>query len=143
MPHLFISGQYFLASGMTKNGTRKMTAAMTEVPDWTADTAGYPGSVLVGNALKVQGAKAGASLVANVTFAGGSSNPSQQAQLMVNGVQVATSGPVSGTSGVLIISGTADLKDGDLITVQAQCTASFSGWESTIQAGTGTFVRIS
>ncbi|MFD7844006.1 hypothetical protein ACFV4K_13875 [Nocardia sp. NPDC059764] len=128
---------------MTKNGTRKMTAAMTEVPDWTAETIGYPGSVVTGNALEIQGAKAGAALVANVTFAGGTNNPSQEAQLMVNGVLVATSGTMSGNSGVLIISGTADLAGGDQISVQAKCTAGFAGWESTIQAGTGTFVRIS
>lgn len=131
-----------LPSGMTKNGTLKLTNGWADITAWTADTTGYPGSELSGNGLRVQGGKTAATVTVALPFSGGTNAPTQQARIMVNGNFIANGSQVAGVSGTLTASASLALADGDVVTVQAICTAQWAGWESTISAGSGTYVRI-
>ncbi|MGV9414297.1 hypothetical protein ACWDOP_30725 [Nocardia sp. NPDC003693] len=137
-------GEGFMPSGMTKNGTLKMSATWTDVASWTADTTGYPGSNLSGNGVRVQGGNGNATITVNLPFSGGTNAPTQQARIMVNNVFLVNGPQVpTANSGTLTATATGvTLADGDVVTVQAMCTAQFTNWESTISAGTGTYVRI-
>ncbi|WP_043647187.1 hypothetical protein [Nocardia thailandica] len=134
-------GEAFMPSGMTKNGALKMTASWADVTGWTADTSGYPGSELSGNGLRVQGGKVAATVTVNLPFSGGNGSPKQTARIQVNGNTVATGTQVTGVAGTLTASATTDLVAGDVISVQVICDV-FSGWETTITTGAGTYVRI-
>lgn len=138
MPLMVVTGgESFLPSGMAKNGTQKMSGSWADVPNWTAD----PGSTLSGNGLRVQGSTVSATITATLPFSGGSgTGPTQQARILVNNNIVGTGAQVVAASGTLIATATLALSDGDVVTVQAICTAQLAGWESTI-AATGT-VRI-
>ena len=113
----------FLPSGMILSSAFTITSSASTVTGWTADTAGYPGSVVLSNGLLAQGSKAGATvsascLVANSYFISGNVT----VYLQVNEVTVATSAatpiPASGNA-TIPVSGTADLTIGDVVTVQA------------------------
>ncbi|MFD6155132.1 hypothetical protein ACFWF7_16375 [Nocardia sp. NPDC060256] len=149
MPLLVISGMdpaaAFVPSAMTKNGTQQLVGDFSQIIKWNADTAGYPGSTVVSNGLQALKAKAGATVIARLPFSGGGAGLdggiSQQARLVVNGTVVL--GPEQGgTSGVLTVSGTFDLKEGDVVKVEARCTVGIGGTASTIASGAGTYVRI-
>lgn len=146
MPLIIVPGAgSFNPSSMTKSGAaQKLTSTFADIVTWIADTTGYPGSTLSGNGLRNQGGNAAATVTATLPFSGGGGGGgTQQAQLAVNGIPVVPAGAViTGTSGTLSVTATLKLADGDVVTVQAQCTAQLTGWESSIQTGAGTFVRI-
>ncbi|MFE6863643.1 hypothetical protein [Nocardia sp. NPDC057668] len=129
---------------MTKSGSYKMTASWADVPAWAADTTGFPGSSLVGNGLRVQGNNSNATVTVALPFSGGQAGPTQQARIMINNNFV-VNGPQAVSVGSGTLTATASglsLTDGDVVTVQVTCAAGFNGWESTVTAGVGTYVRI-
>ncbi|WP_141808256.1 hypothetical protein [Nocardia bhagyanarayanae] len=129
---------------MTKNGTHVLgtSEVWAEVPGWTADTSGFPGSVVVGNGLRCNGSASAATINAALPFSAGTSG-SHQARLMLNGTTVlATGGMVTATSGTMTVAATVSLNDGDVITVQAWHNIGFQAFRATIGAGSGTYVRI-
>ncbi|NKX87502.1 hypothetical protein [Nocardia coubleae] len=144
MPHMFVGGDVFAPVAMTKNGSSAMGSynQWTTVPAWTADTVGYPSSVVSGNALQVQSATASAQLSAAVVVAGAGTTASFQARLLVNGTVVATGAAVSGTGGTLLVSASVALQVGDLVTVETLHTVQLTSWQATISGGTSTFVRV-
>ncbi|MFE9579261.1 hypothetical protein ACFYO1_22945 [Nocardia sp. NPDC006044] len=139
----------FLPSGMKKSGTQSMpTGDWGQITGWVADTAGYPGSVVVGttkNGLKALADKTSAKVLAAIPFTdattgfGGATQ--LQARLRVNSKIVATiDPPVEGPSGTLSVSATVDIAAGDVVTVEALASVSPGGVEGTISAGG--YVRI-
>ncbi|MBH0777013.1 hypothetical protein [Nocardia bovistercoris] len=123
MPFVIAGGTVpFEATSMNKNGTWQLIggSVWTQVPTWTADTTGYPGSVVVGNALQISGNKSAALIQANLPFSGGfSGSAKQQARILVDGAVVATGSQVTGTSGTLTASATVDVGGGSVVTVEA------------------------
>ncbi|MFD3703367.1 hypothetical protein ACFWUP_09490 [Nocardia sp. NPDC058658] len=145
MPHIFAGGQApFNPSAMTKNGNVVTGAAgvWTVVGGWTADTAGYPGSVVSGNGLRAQGGSAAAPLAAAVAFSGAGMSGTFQARLLVGTTVVATGAAVTGTSGTMVVNTIAAIAAGDVVTVEVTHNVSSEFWYATIIGGAATFVRI-
>ncbi|MEV0294542.1 hypothetical protein [Nocardia sp. NPDC050710] len=130
---------------MTKNGAQVLgtNEVWTEVPGWAADSAGYPGSVVVGNGLRANGSSSNAAITATLPFGSAGMSGNHQARLVLNGTTVLGTGAVvTGTSGTMTAAATVSLSDGDIVTVQVWHNISFQMWRATITAGAGTFVRI-
>ncbi|MFC9967846.1 hypothetical protein ACFVH4_26765 [Nocardia ignorata] len=144
MPHIFVGGDVFSPTAMTKNGNSAMGSynQWTTVPAWSPDLVGFPGSVVFGDALLVQSAAGSAQLSAAIVVAGAGTTASFQARLLVNNTVVATGTAVSGTGGTLLVSASIPLKAGDLVTVETHHTVQLAGWQATISGGASTFVRI-
>ncbi|TCK00523.1 hypothetical protein DFR71_1525 [Nocardia alba] len=144
MPHIFVGGDSFSPSAMTKNGNVVTGApnVWTVVGGWTADTVGYPGSVVSGNGLQAQGGAAAAPLIANVVFSGAGMVGTFQARLLVGTTVVATSAAISGMSGTLVVNTTAPIAAGEVVTIELTHTVSSSLWYATITGGAVTFLRI-
>ncbi|MFD4432806.1 hypothetical protein [Nocardia sp. NPDC058497] len=144
MPHIFVGGDVFAPSAMTKNSTGTMGAynTWTAVDGWIADTVGYPGSQVSGNGLVVQSGGAAVPLTANVVVSGALTTGNFQARLLVGTTVVATGAAVSGTGGTLVVSATVPLVAGSVVTVETWHTIQSSAWEATITAGAATFLRI-
>ncbi|WP_043654304.1 hypothetical protein [Nocardia thailandica] len=139
---LAAAAQTFMPSGMTKNGTATTSTTYTVVPSWTADTTGYPGSTVSGNALVVNGSKTGATITVQLTWTAGAGGNDIRVRIMKNGVQVgAESG--SDTTSPTNHSVTTDVVTGDLITVERKGFGTWDGtYAATIQAGATTYVRV-
>lgn len=123
----------FTPSGMTKSGTQAFTTAWAQVNGWSADTANYPGSTVSNNALVAQGAKAGATIAASVTYGNSYTNFNRQIRLKLNGAVIATSPGSTAYSGTLTASATRDVVAGDKVTLEAMVemyadTTLQSGW---------------
>ncbi|MGW3545912.1 hypothetical protein ACWDNI_35970 [Nocardia niigatensis] len=127
---------------MNKNTDYTLPTSYTQVPSWTADTTGYPGSTTSGNGVVANGAKPGATLathlsVTNTIFG----SFSVTVRLLLDGVVKATSSPQSVSSNATIaidLSATADVTSGQVLTVEAQVN---TGSAVKIN-GTGSYVRI-
>ncbi len=145
MPHVFAGGREVLTpSAMTKNGNVVTGGAgsWTVVGGWTADTVGYPGSVVSGNGLQVNGDSAAAPLAAAVAFSGAGANGTFQARLRVGTAVVATGPTATGTSGTMVVNTTAAIAAGDVVTIEVTHDIPSSFWYATITGGPATFVRI-
>lgn len=123
----------FAPSGMTKSGTQAFSTAWAQVNGWTADAATYPGSTVSNNALVAQGAKAGATIAASITYGNSSTNFNRQIRLKLNGTVIATSPGSTAYSGTLTASATRDVVAGDKVTLEAMeelvaDTTLQSGW---------------
>ena len=126
----------FTPTGMTKSGSQAFSTTAVQVTGFSADTGTYPGSVVTGGStLVVQGGKVGATIAASVV--GDGSSPSRQflASLRLNGSEIASA--TGGNQSTLTPSTTADVADGDEITLWVQRTTG-SGNAS---VGSGTWVR--
>lgn len=108
----------FQPSGMTKNGTQNFTTSWALLAGWTADTANYPGSTVVSNALQVQGEKADATISVSLPFTG-SFTQGHIARIKLNGVVIAT-GPSNGASSgtMTATASSVMLADGDDVTIE-------------------------
>lgn len=108
----------FLPSGMTKNGTQNFTTSWALLTGWTADTANYPGSTVVSNALQVQGGKTDATISVSLPFTG-SFTQGHIARIKLNGAVIAT-GPSNGASSgtMTATASNVTLADGDDVTVE-------------------------
>lgn len=108
----------FLPSRMTKTGTQNFTTSWALLAGWTADTANYPGSTVVSNALQVQGGKTGATISVSLPYTGSFTNP-HTARILVNGSVVATGAGNSASSGTMTATASSvTLADGDDVTVE-------------------------
>lgn len=143
MPFIVVSpAQQFAISGMDKNATEKMKVDFAVVPGWIADP-DYPGSAVVNNTgLRVQSAKTSATITARLPFSDGSGTIRSQARLLLNGNQVGIGTEVPGTSGVLDVSATVTVAEGDVVTVEARAVAQLANWTPTITPGADTYVRV-
>jgi hypothetical protein len=114
----------FVPSGMNKSGNYTVTTSYADVPGWVADTTGYPGSTLSGNGVVAQRSKTGATISSSATVSSSSfSTHPCTLRLMVNGV-VATTGtaitiPANSTGTAVTVSGTANVNQNDVVTLQA------------------------
>lgn len=126
----------FAPSGMNKTGTTTtIGTSYAEVASWAADTAGYPGSTISGNALVVNGGSSNATVAGllKVTNSSFSQSVTVTLRLYKNGSLLATGSPVTiganNSAGVdVTINSTGNnLANGDLITVQAISTATGTG----------------
>lgn len=108
----------FLPSGMTKLGTQPFTTSWAQVNGWTADAATYPGSTVSNNALVAQGAKAGATIAASITYGNSYTSFNRYIRLKLNGTVIATSPASAAYSGTLTASATRDVAAGDKVTVE-------------------------
>ncbi|MGV9676214.1 hypothetical protein ACWDSJ_13115 [Nocardia sp. NPDC003482] len=151
MPFLVAVTTGFQPVGMIKTAPQQLTASFGPIINWTADPA-YPGSVVTGssnNQLRALGTKPGAKVEVSLPFSGGAAGfngtISQQARLLINSVVVLTGDPVSGTgSGTLTITTTLDINAGDLVSVEAVCTATgLNPVLSSIAVNPVPYVRIS
>ncbi|MFC6011368.1 hypothetical protein [Nocardia lasii] len=146
MPHIFAGGEApFSPSGMTKNGnvTTGGATVFTVVPGWTADTVGYPGSVVSGNGLQTQSGADATPIVANVAYSGAGMAGNFQARLVLNGTTViATGAVVTGNQGTMVVSTTAAIAPGDVVTVETTHNVSTPLWYATITGSAATFLRI-
>ncbi|WP_194832267.1 hypothetical protein [Nocardia sp. XZ_19_369] len=146
MPFVVVAGiPAFLPVRMTKTGTQPMPEAWGLIKNWTADTGGFPGSVVVNDGLRAVGNKNAAAVTASIPFTGattGFGGPTQlQARLRVNSTIVATiDPPVEGPSGTLTVNATVDIAAGDLVTVEALAVPASGGAAGTVSAGG--YVRI-
>ncbi|MGX1804679.1 hypothetical protein ACWIGI_03115 [Nocardia sp. NPDC055321] len=150
MPLIVVTGGADLVpTAMTKNNAQAMPSdGWAVITGWIAD-AGFPGSVVVGTSnegLKAIGAKDSATLNAAVKFSGATTGfggvTSLQARLRVNNVTVATSNPVDGPSGTMVVSATVDIASGDIVTVEANATVAMGGAAGSVSAGATTYVRL-
>lgn len=108
----------FLPSRMTKTGTQNFTTSWALLTGWTADTANYPGSTVVSNALQVQGGKTGATISVSLPYTGSFTNP-HTARILVNGTVVATGADNTAASGTMTATASnVTLADGDDVTVE-------------------------
>ncbi|MET8774027.1 hypothetical protein ABZV58_03265 [Nocardia sp. NPDC004654] len=142
MPHLVVNASGFAPSSMTKSGAGGMGAPSqwNVVAGWTADPA-YPGSTVSGNGLRAQGS-AVATISAVLPFSGAGTSGNHQARLLVNNVVVATGPVVTGTAGTMTVSASVAVTADDPVTVETTHDITFSGWQASITAGAGTYVRI-
>lgn len=109
----------FLPSGMTKLGTQAFTTAWAPLNIWIADTANYPGSTVVSNALQVQGSKPDATISVSLPYTG-SFMLNRRARIKVNGTVIATSAAFTALSGTITVTANnVNLADGDDITIEA------------------------
>ncbi|MEU2256162.1 hypothetical protein ABZ540_23620 [Nocardia xishanensis] len=143
MPHLVVNTDGFAPSSMTKSGAASMGTAnqWNVVIGWIADPA-YPGSTVVGNGLRAQGS-AVTTISAVLPFSGAGTSGNHQARLLVNNVVVATGPVVTGTAGTMTVSASVAVTADDPVTVETTHDITFSGWQASITAGAGTYVRIS
>ncbi|NCL74276.1 hypothetical protein [Rhodococcus sp. YH1] len=120
----------FLPSRMTKTGTQNFTTSWALLTGWTADTANYPGSTVVSNALQVQGGKSGATITASLPYTGSFTNP-HTARILLNGSVIATGTANSAASGTMTATATdVTLADGDDITVEVMVGTYANGFVS-------------
>ena len=104
------SGGGFLPSRMTKVGaTSNFGTGQTQITGWAADTVGYPGSTVSSNDLVVQAAGAGVTIDANIEFTNGAAGSRTiTLRLLLDGVEIATSGAVSmGFGATLFVAASA------------------------------------
>ncbi|MFF3221728.1 hypothetical protein ACFYV7_02935 [Nocardia suismassiliense] len=125
---------------MTKTGTQPMPEAWGLIKNWTADTGGFPASVVVNDGLRAAGNKNAATVTASIPFTGATTGfggaTKLQARLRVNSTVVATMAPpVDGPSGTLTVSATVDIAAGDLVTVEALSVPAAGGAAGTVSAG--------
>ena len=108
----------FLPSRMTKTGTQNFTTSWALLTGWTADTANYPGSTVVSNALQVQGGKTGATISVSLPFTS-SLSFTRTARILLNGAVIATGADVASNSGTMTATATdVTLADGDDVTIE-------------------------
>ncbi len=134
----------FAPSGMTKSGSNyNIPSSATEVPTWTADTSGYPGSTLSGNGLVANGSKTSASLSSSCSITNTQAiGVTVTLYLWVNGVLVKTGTGASiaaFSSGTATVSHTMDISSGDVVTLRA--SASVANY-CRINTGASSYVRI-
>ncbi|WP_067466046.1 hypothetical protein [Nocardia amamiensis] len=142
MPHVIVSANGFAPSAMTKSAASSMGTAnqWNIVAGWTPDPA-YPGSTVSNNGLRAQGG-AGANVSAVLPFSGAGTSGNHRARLLVNSVVVATGPVATGTAGTMTVSANVTVSADDLVTVETTHDVGFAGWEASITAGVGTYVRI-
>ncbi|MBF6296297.1 hypothetical protein IU459_01915 [Nocardia amamiensis] len=143
MPHVIVNANGFTPSAMTKSAASSMGGAnqWTVVAGWTADPA-YPGSTVSDNGLRAQGSAA-ANVSAVLPFSGAAMSGNHQARLLVNNVVVATGPVATGTAGTMTVSANVSVSVDDLVTVETTHDVNGAGWQASITAGSGTYVRIS
>ncbi|WP_280357057.1 hypothetical protein [Nocardia otitidiscaviarum] len=134
----------FAPSGMTKSGSNyNIPSSATEVPTWTADTSGYPGSTLSGNGLVANGSKTGASLSSSCSITNTQAiSVTVTLYLWVNGALVATGAGANIAafgSGTATVSHTMNIGSGDVVTLRA--SASVANY-CRINTGASSYVRI-
>lgn len=112
--------EWFQPSGMNKNGSTfdVNSSTPTTITGWVPTTGTYPGSTVSGNALVANGSKTGATISASITWSSNAFDLQRTVRLLLNGVQIASAGPTTGTS-TMTMSTTANVQNGDLVTVTA------------------------
>lgn len=137
--------EWFMPSGMTKNGTQAWptTSTWVTVTNWTANTGTYPGSTVTANhRLLPQGSKPNATVHAEVAFSGGFFSRTHTIRLVNqnDGTVVATGTGVNGTAGTCTVTANnVDLSVHTAFGVQMNSSGDGSG---NVTAGASTFVTI-
>ncbi|MFE3572554.1 hypothetical protein ACFXON_24410 [Bacillus subtilis] len=135
----------FKPSGMTKNGNyNPVPTSYTTVPAWTANTTTYPGSTVSSDGVVAQGSKSGATLTTRLSITNTAFGTNTiTVKLLVNGVTkvTGTAQTIGSTATQNVdLTGTADVANGDIVTVQV-----FAGTASPVlqvNTGTGSYVTI-
>ncbi|MBH0775015.1 hypothetical protein [Nocardia bovistercoris] len=131
----------FRPSGMNKSGTQTGPNAQNtwvQVVGWTADTTSYPGSTVTTNALVSLGAKASATVAANVSWTPSGSSNSISARLKKNGTVIATGSAASPA----VVSTTVAVAENDLITLEVSDSYGLAGIAQATINASGTYIRI-
>ncbi|MBF6326605.1 hypothetical protein IU451_29335 [Nocardia cyriacigeorgica] len=139
--------EWFLPSGMTKNGTQTWanSSAWVTITNWTANTGTYPGSTVdASHRLVVQGAKTNATVSAQVTYGSGFFNRGHSIRLIDQSTPtpnvLATSTANTANSGtVQVTANNVDLTNITAIGVQMNATGDSAG---SVTAGAGTYLTI-
>ncbi|TDP29744.1 hypothetical protein [Nocardia ignorata] len=132
----------FQPSGMNKSAGTTIGTSYAVVPNWTAETATYPGSTLSGHGLVVIGSTANGRVEVSLVVANGSFSQVATVTLRfhLNGnatpfhTSAGTNVPANGSATVTTFVTGVTLAGGDVITVQAISTAATnartinSGW---------------
>ncbi|MFF2555766.1 hypothetical protein ACFVUS_32480 [Nocardia sp. NPDC058058] len=135
----------FAPSGMTKNGNQNgpSNGNWTQLTGWTADTAHYPGSTVVTDALTAQGVKTNALVAVSIAWApAGQFVPNTLAvRIKQNTTVIAFSS--SSTTSPAQASATVSIAPGDKFTVEVQDTSGYPpNWKATITGGATSALQI-